>query len=247
MLGGADLGNLQTDIEGHSHSGIATLLSELNDVSVSSVAQGNILYRGATYWNNLAAGTLGNTLKCGGTGANPSWAALNLAGGAGYITGTLPTANGGTGATANANAASGVVVLNASSQLPAVSGALLTNLPSQKPTQVNDVETTGVTYGAETTILSVAKTITSGNTVLLIANGYCTYATVAGVTTIKLKQGSTVIQTIVSSNQSADNSNFPWSVCGIVTGLSGEITFLVTAANTGSTYTGYGNLVVLEF
>jgi hypothetical protein len=45
------------------------------------------------------------------------------------ITGTLPVTNGGTGATAAANAASGVVVLNASSQLPAVSGALLTNLP----------------------------------------------------------------------------------------------------------------------
>lgn len=46
------------------------------------------------------------------------------------ITGTLGTANGGTGATANTNAASGVVVLDSSSRLPAVSGALLTNLPS---------------------------------------------------------------------------------------------------------------------
>ena len=44
---------------------------------------------------------------------------------------TLPlaTGQGGTGATANANAASGVVVLNGSLQLPPVSGALLTNLP----------------------------------------------------------------------------------------------------------------------
>jgi len=44
------------------------------------------------------------------------------------VTGTLPVGNGGTGATAAANAASGVVVLNASSQLPAVSGALLTGI-----------------------------------------------------------------------------------------------------------------------
>jgi len=41
----------------------------------------------------------------------------------------LSTANGGTGSTASANAANGVVVLNGSGQLPAVSGALLTNLP----------------------------------------------------------------------------------------------------------------------
>lgn len=44
--------------------------------------------------------------------------------------GAIATAQGGTGSTATANAANGVVVLNSSSQLPAVSGALLTNLPS---------------------------------------------------------------------------------------------------------------------
>ena len=44
-------------------------------------------------------------------------------------TGTLATAHGGTGSTANANAASGVVVLDASSKLPAVDGSQLTNLP----------------------------------------------------------------------------------------------------------------------
>ena len=47
------------------------------------------------------------------------------------ITGTLPVGNGGTGSTAAANAASGVVVLDASSKLPAVDGSLLTNLPAQ--------------------------------------------------------------------------------------------------------------------
>ena len=46
------------------------------------------------------------------------------------VTGTLATGNGGTGATASANAASGVVVLNGDSKLPAVDGSLLTNLVS---------------------------------------------------------------------------------------------------------------------
>ncbi len=163
----------------------------------------------------------------------------------------LTTVNGGTGATANANAASGVVVLNASSQLPAVSGALLTNLPVYTPTQVNDVETIGVTFdeNQEFTLLSVAKTITSGNTVLLTASGYITNNASTGptVTTIKLKQGATVVQTLVMTFAVVSEKKI-WSVCGIVTGLSGAITFSVTAqSDTNDNNTGYGNLVVLEF
>jgi hypothetical protein len=45
------------------------------------------------------------------------------------ITGTLGVSHGGTGSTAAANGASGVVVLNGSAQLPAVDGSLLTNIP----------------------------------------------------------------------------------------------------------------------
>lgn len=81
--------------------------------------QGEMLYFNGTTWVRLGVGTAGNTLKSGGMAANLSWAALNLAGGAGYITGTLPTGSGGTGATANANAANGVVVLDASGDVPA--------------------------------------------------------------------------------------------------------------------------------
>jgi len=44
------------------------------------------------------------------------------------LTTPLSTAQGGTGSTANANAASGVVVLDASSKLPAVDGSQLTNI-----------------------------------------------------------------------------------------------------------------------
>jgi hypothetical protein len=68
---------------------------------------------------------------------------------------TLPlsTTNGGTGSTAAANAASGVVVLNGSSQLPAVSAALLTNIPvpSGSVVQVVNVETGAVATGTTQT------------------------------------------------------------------------------------------------
>jgi len=47
-------------------------LSETLDL-VGSAAQGDILYRNATIWTRLGAGTAGQILKTGGAGANPSW------------------------------------------------------------------------------------------------------------------------------------------------------------------------------
>ena len=49
-------------------------LSEVLDF-IGSAAQGDILYRDATSWARLAAGTSGQFLKTQGTGANPTWAA----------------------------------------------------------------------------------------------------------------------------------------------------------------------------
>jgi len=41
---------------------------------IGSAAQGDILYRGASSWARLGAGTSGQRLKTSGAGANPSWA-----------------------------------------------------------------------------------------------------------------------------------------------------------------------------
>ena len=49
-------------------------LSEVLDF-VGSAAQGDIMYRGATTWTRLGAGTAGFVLQSGGPAANPSWAA----------------------------------------------------------------------------------------------------------------------------------------------------------------------------
>lgn len=49
---------------------------------VGSAAQGDILYRGASTWTRLGAGTSGNYLKTNGTGANPEWAAVSGGGSA---------------------------------------------------------------------------------------------------------------------------------------------------------------------
>lgn len=48
-------------------------LSEVLDF-VGSAAQGDILYRGASTWTRLGAGTSGQYLKTQGSGANPVWA-----------------------------------------------------------------------------------------------------------------------------------------------------------------------------
>jgi hypothetical protein len=48
---------------------------------VGSAAQGDILYRGASTWTRLAAGTSGQYLKTLGTGANPEWATVSASGG----------------------------------------------------------------------------------------------------------------------------------------------------------------------
>ena len=47
-------------------------LTQLLDF-VGSAAQGDVLYRGASAWTRLAAGTSGQLLSTGGVGANPSW------------------------------------------------------------------------------------------------------------------------------------------------------------------------------
>lgn len=52
-------------------------LTEILDL-VGSVAQGDILYRGASSWERLGAGTSGQFLKTQGTGANPAWASQRV-------------------------------------------------------------------------------------------------------------------------------------------------------------------------
>jgi hypothetical protein len=89
-----------------------------SNLSITSQAQGDLLFYNGSAWTRLGAGTSGYLLKSNGAGYNPS-----------YLQ-TVPTANGGTGSTADANAANGVVVLDGSSKLPAVDGSQLTGLPS---------------------------------------------------------------------------------------------------------------------
>lgn len=53
-------------------------LDDLTDVTITSAAQGDILYHNGTVWVNLAAGTSGRFLKTQGAGANPIWADVTV-------------------------------------------------------------------------------------------------------------------------------------------------------------------------
>ena len=55
-------------------------LSELLDF-IGSAAQGDILYRGASGWARLPAGSAGQVLESGGAGANPAWGTDDTGGG----------------------------------------------------------------------------------------------------------------------------------------------------------------------
>lgn len=66
-------------------------LSEVLDF-IGSAAQGDILYRGASGWARLAAGTVRQYLKTGGSGANPSWGDISMK--VGNFTRDLSTASG---------------------------------------------------------------------------------------------------------------------------------------------------------
>ncbi len=74
----------------------AAALSGLSDVSLSGTAQGDVLYRGASQWNNLATGAVGTLLQAGGASANPSWVS-NITPGNINMTGIMQGSTAGSG------------------------------------------------------------------------------------------------------------------------------------------------------
>ena len=104
--------------------------------------------------------------------------------------------------------------------------------------------------GTSVNVLSVSKTITSGNTVFLNAAGWLSAnPTVSSITTILLYAGATSVQTVkVVMSDVAGIQNSSWACNAIVAGLSGATTFTAKAyADQNYTHQAFGNLTVLEF
>jgi hypothetical protein len=77
----AILNQLNGNIDATNLANLAVTAAKLGNLSVTgpkigmgSDAQGDILFRGATQYQRLAAGTAGQLLKTNGAGADPAWA-----------------------------------------------------------------------------------------------------------------------------------------------------------------------------
>ena len=112
--------NLLANISGSSNPPSANTLSAIIDDVIDNT-QGDILYRNATIWTNLAPGTAGQVLISGGASANPSWSSV----GAGTVT-SIATNNGITGGTITSTGTIGLANINNVSILSNISGGAAT-------------------------------------------------------------------------------------------------------------------------
>ena len=92
-----------SDASDFTFPSLTATLADLSDVILTGTAQGDILYRGAAAWNNLAAGTSGQVLTTGAAGANPSWTSktTDTAFTNKVVAGSLITVTGGTASGSN--------------------------------------------------------------------------------------------------------------------------------------------------
>jgi len=134
-----------------SLSGLTTPLSETQGgTGYGSYTTGDILYASSSSTlarlNDVATG---NALISGGAGVAPSWGKIGLST---HVSGTLPVANGGTGATT----LTGYLVGNGTSAVTAVSTIPNAGLTNSSVT----IGSTSVALGASTSTLSGLTTVT---------------------------------------------------------------------------------------
>ena len=122
------------------------------------------------------------------------------------------------------------------------------NMPS-----IDQVSASGsVNFSSETTMATVNKTITSGKKVLVLCTGLANGSTSQPPPgwKIKIKYGSTIIRERSYKGANGYDGPIGFALHGVVTGLSGSLTFTATIASDsqGSTYgAGSCDLTVLEF
>lgn len=182
-----------------------TLAASRGGTGNGTYAVGDLLYAsGTTTLSRLADVATGNALISGGVGVAPSWGKIGLTT---HVSGTLPTANGGTGSTSTTYCS---LTTNVSGTLPVANGG--TNLTS--------FTSGGVVYASSTSALAtgsdlqyVGSNLLLGTTSALSGNKQIT---VVGASTARgaLQMGCTTAQTsgVAGSLIAYNGTN---AVCGI--------------------------------
>jgi hypothetical protein len=236
--------NISSGTAGINISGNAATATQLTGCAGSTA--GDFCYWNGSAWTRLAGNTSGTQILQETSSGTPSWASGTAFTypGAGVVcsTGSAWCTSYTVGTAAN-----DLVELNGSAQLPAVSGALLTNLPAANLTGTASVNTTGSAGSLsafivprETTVASAA-TITPGG-----AGGFIHITGTATVTTITVPSGCTSTSIVCIYQMLPDN--------GFSVGTGGNIdvgetipintpTLITWDQNNGTWYLGnFGNV-----
>jgi len=205
------------------------------DLSISSQAAGDIIYFNGTNWVRLASGTTGNTLSAG---TSPSWSSINLAGGANYVTGILPTANQAaqtlTGDVTGTTAANVVTTITGSSGIVILSSSETDWNQSSGNSRIRSrhktAQTTNATPGViDSLVLTNGQSITAYGIIqgfnvatgdLFWAEYKVAYERHGGTTTVKVAPALTVSHVSVAGYSTAfqlngDNVTIEFVVTGV--------------------------------
>jgi hypothetical protein len=124
--------------------GTPLALTDLNDVTITTPAQGDVFFRNGTEWVNLPAGTAGQFLQSGGAGANPSW----VTGGGGTLDHAALTSNLLWSTSGHTGTASTFAAFTAGSAATNLTTSAAGDTSGTWPTlQVNDLTISGEVQG----------------------------------------------------------------------------------------------------
>lgn len=211
---------------------------------MAAPAQGDILYRNASAWVRLPAGTSGDVLTTNGAGANPSW--TTPSGGtvdvdpAGALDG-----DGSPGSPLAVRVDNSTIIINGSNELEATTGGGGTVTTTGSPASGNLTQFSGATSITNGNLSG--DVTTSGTLTTTIANNAVTTAKIlnSNVTLAKIANAAANDKLVGSGNAGSGN---PYAEITLGSGLTMTGTTLSASGSGGNVTTGVtltsGQLIV---
>ena len=194
-----------------------TLAAVNGGTGISTYTVGDLLVGGATNTLTVLSDVaVGSVLLSGGVGIDPSYGKVNLAS---VVTGTLPIANGGTGATTASTAFNALAPTTTAGDLIAYNGTSNIRLPVGSSGQVLTVVSGTPTW----TSSSSTETKFTNSDAAAITIGQVVYVTATGTVDLALATtaGHALSIGVVADASIASNAAGNIAMEGIVTGLTG--------------------------